>query len=132
MKHSHGFTLIEILIAMAIMAIALTALSGNSSVITHNNARLQDKTVALWIAQDVLNQYRISNQWPSAGNSQGENSQLGQNWPWKVNVGNSSASNVFKINISVFSPASPDAPAANLNSFFTRYTRSPKLFSSTP
>jgi len=49
-----GFTLIEVLVALAIFAISATALTGTFQGNINNAARLKNKTLATWIAQNKL------------------------------------------------------------------------------
>ncbi|MBA3661613.1 MAG: type II secretion system minor pseudopilin GspI [Gammaproteobacteria bacterium] len=59
-KKNSGLTLIEVLIALAIISIAVTAIikatTQNIRVTTH----LQNKTVALWIAKSMTNEMRLN------------------------------------------------------------------------
>ena len=51
---NEGFTLIEVLVALAIFAISVTALTGTFQSNINNAARLKDKTMATWVAQNKL------------------------------------------------------------------------------
>lgn len=54
-----GFTLIEVLIALVILAIALTAIIKAVSNNTRNLIYLQDKTAAHWVAMNIYNEYAL-------------------------------------------------------------------------
>lgn len=54
-----GLTLIEVLIALAIAAIALTAVIKASSQSIRGTAYLQNKSIAMWVAQEVLTEARL-------------------------------------------------------------------------
>ncbi|MBO1928005.1 type II secretion system minor pseudopilin GspI [Thiomicrorhabdus sp. 6S2-11] len=62
MRKQAGFTLIEVLIALVIAAISLAALSRTMGMTTHNQALLEEKVVATWVAQNALLQQQISGQ----------------------------------------------------------------------
>lgn len=49
-----GFTLIEVLVALAIFALSITALSGAFHSNIHNATRLKDKTLSFWLAQNEM------------------------------------------------------------------------------
>lgn len=49
-NNSHGFTLIEVLLALAIISIALTALLKVTSQNVENTKRLKDKAISHWVA----------------------------------------------------------------------------------
>lgn len=59
MKNKLGFTLIEVLIALAILAIALTALLKNSAENINATSRIKDKTYKHWVAMQAINQIQM-------------------------------------------------------------------------
>ena len=65
-----GFTLIEVMVALAIFAISVTALTGSFQSNINNAARLKDKTMATWVAQNKLVElkaaYNLNGAVPSA------------------------------------------------------------------
>ncbi|APX74037.1 type II secretion system minor pseudopilin GspI [Achromobacter insolitus] len=62
-----GFTLIEVLVALAIIAVAMGAALRATGVMAENNRALQDKTLALLAAQNALTQLRLEQVLPRAG-----------------------------------------------------------------
>lgn len=50
----HGFTLIEVLVALAIFALSITALSGTFHSNITNADRLKNKTLAFWLAENQM------------------------------------------------------------------------------
>ena len=87
------FTLIEVLVALMIIAIALTAAikSTNSSINTTN--RLRETLAAHWVALNVLSQMQTG-LWPlpNEGASDGQSSMLGRDFHWSAAQTTSSAS----------------------------------------
>ena len=55
-----GFTLIEVLIALAILAIALTAVIEATSKNIQNTLYLQNKTIASWVGLEIINEAKIN------------------------------------------------------------------------
>ena len=64
-----GFTLVEVLVALAIVAIALMAGLQATSALTRNAARQTDVLLAHLCAENELVKVRLSNQMPSIGDS---------------------------------------------------------------
>jgi general secretion pathway protein I len=62
-----GFTLIEVLVALAIVALALLAGVRVSASLTHNAQRQSDAMLAQICADNALIQLRLSQQLPSVG-----------------------------------------------------------------
>jgi general secretion pathway protein I len=64
-----GFTLIEVLVALAIVAIALMSGLKVSGALTRNAQRQTDVMLAQLCADNALNQLRLSQQLPRVGNT---------------------------------------------------------------
>ena len=64
---SHGFTLIEVLVALAIVAIALSAGVQASNALIHNAKRQGDTLLAQLCAENELVGMRLSKQFPDVG-----------------------------------------------------------------
>ena len=62
-----GFTLIEVMVALAIVAIALAAGSRAASSVVDTSQRLSDVVLAQWCADNALVNLRVSAQWPPVG-----------------------------------------------------------------
>jgi general secretion pathway protein I len=58
MTNKWGFTLIEVLVALAILSIALMAVIKVGSQNIRDTFYIQEKTIALWVATDVINEVR--------------------------------------------------------------------------
>lgn len=83
---SHGFSLLEVLVALAVLAIALTALSQSYQVAIKNSGHLRDKTLAQWVALNELSRLRLQNQSPPLGKMQGQTLMGFQTWYWQAEV----------------------------------------------
>lgn len=122
MLANRGFTLIEVLIALVITAVALIALSGSFAQSLNNSDRVRAKTIGLWVAEDIFNKYRIENNWPTRS-THGIYRQGGADWPWQLNIKPSSEENIYRVEVIVETPDGEET-AARLESYFTRYRRS--------
>jgi general secretion pathway protein I len=79
-----GFTLIEVLVALAIVAITLGAGLRAASVLTDNAQRLEDVVAAQWCAENQLTGLRISRTFPGVGDADFGCEQLGRSYPGKL------------------------------------------------
>ena len=76
-RRRRGFTLIEVLVAMTIAAVALmTAIRATTSLAV-NAAELRTRTLAQWSAENRLAQIRVAREWPNLGRRQFDCSQGG-------------------------------------------------------
>lgn len=72
---ARGFTLIEVLVALAIVAIALLASLRAVSSLADSEADLQRRLFASWSADNVLARLRLAHAWPDIGERQFDCSQ---------------------------------------------------------
>lgn len=76
-SRSLGFTLVEVLVALAIVAIALTAGLRASGALTHNAQRQSDALLAQLCAENEMVRLRLSRQMPGTGDSNSPCEQAG-------------------------------------------------------
>lgn len=86
MKRRQGFTLIEVLVALGIVAIALVAGLQATAALTNNAQRQSDILLAHLCAENELAKVRLSRQIPSVGDSDQPCEQAGQSFQVKVTV----------------------------------------------
>jgi general secretion pathway protein I len=81
-----GFTLIEVLVALAIVAITLGAGLRAAGSLTDNTARLSDVTAAQWCADNRLTALKLAHLLPDIGEGDFSCEQLGRTYPGKLIV----------------------------------------------
>jgi general secretion pathway protein I len=96
-----GFTLIEVLVALAIVTLGMAALLGTLNSAAGTAGYLQDKTLAEWIALNQVSKVRLSAQGPSKGTSDGEVDYAGRKWKWSQVVDDMPIPGVLSIVVKV-------------------------------
>lgn len=86
MKALRGFTLLEVLVALAIFAVVAASVLTASGRSLRNAARLEDKTLAMWVADNRLTEMQLSRTPPAEGRDQGEVQMAGRRWEWQSQV----------------------------------------------
>ena len=81
-----GFTLIEVLVALAIVAVALGAGVQAAGALANNTQRMLDVTSAQWCADNELANMKLSRQFPSIGDTEFQCSQLGRQYKGLLSV----------------------------------------------
>ena len=119
-KHA-GFTLIEVLIALAILAIALTAAMRAASVATDSANETKLRTLATWIAQNRIAEINASTTTtlPGAGESNGRQTMANIEFEWKQRISNTPNAAFRKIEVQVLRPGN-DQWLANLSGFVVK------------
>ena len=109
-----GFTLIEILVALAIVAVALAAGMRALAQSADSASTLKSRTLALWVAQNRLANAQLADPWPSLGTSAGDAEQANARFVWRETVSATPNPAFRKIEIVVAEPAIPDYALARL------------------
>ena len=80
----NGFTLLELLVALAILRIvALTVLNNNTNMI-FNASYLRDKTFAHWVAMNKAAELRLDGQFVVDDGEKGVSVMADRRWNWQV------------------------------------------------
>ena len=109
-----GFTLIEILVALAIVAVALAAGMRALAQSADSASTLKSRTLALWVAQNRLANAQLADPWPAVGTSAGAAEQANARFVWRETVSATPNPAFRKIEIVVAEPPTPDYALARL------------------
>lgn len=99
-KHQAGFTLIEVMVALAILAVVAVAASRASSAYLNSVEVLRTSTLAHFVAQNAAADIRIQQSIITANSTQTINSQ-GREWQVVMSVSDTTISALKQVNISV-------------------------------
>lgn len=101
---ARGFTLVEVMVALAIVAIALPALLMSLYQQIDDTAYLRDKTLAYMVAENKLAEIRLvigSTRNLSAGKDSGLASMADRDWYWWVETKATEVEKFFRVDITV-------------------------------
>ena len=99
-KHERGFTLIEVMVALAILAVVAVAASRASSAYLSSVDVLRTRTLAQFVAQNAAADLRIQDTWLTANKTQTINAQ-GRDWQVTMTVANAITPALKQVNIAV-------------------------------
>jgi general secretion pathway protein I len=117
-KGVRGFTLLEVLVALAILALSAAAVLRQTQLGVQQQQRLELKTYAMWIADDELTGLMAQPSWPSVGRGSQRLTAREMNWDVITDVQATPDPDLRKIIISV---NVADAPADSSLVTFTAY-----------
>lgn len=99
-RYQKAFTLLEVLVALAILTMGLGTVLKVAGSQTSQLAYLKDKTIALWVANNKANEVQLD-KWPSTGTSSGHEFMANQEWQWKLKVSNTIDKDLRRLDIEV-------------------------------
>ena len=94
---SKGFTLVEVLVALVLLAVALSAMIKTASENTVNTAYLRDKYLAGLVAMNKIDEMMAGRVWPATGNSNGKVEMARQTWFWQMKIENTPDESLRKV-----------------------------------
>lgn len=100
-KQQGGFTLLEVLIALAILAIALAAAIKGVSSHVSNLVYLKERSLAHWVSLNALTELRASGDWPRRGEIKGDENMAGREFKWVIKVTEVEGGDVRRLDVSV-------------------------------
>ena len=113
MKHA-GFTLVEVLVALVLVALGAGAVMSALSTGARAISRLEERSLAEWVALNVLSETRLNTQSLSVGERSGEQMMAGRSWRWRQTIAETAIPEVLQITVRV-EPASQAGNSSTLN-----------------
>lgn len=117
MKRAAGFTFIELLVALALLAIGLSAAIRATSSATSNAEALRTRQLATWVAENRVALLFAQRLLPALGETRGSATMGAQDFVWKQNVHALPQATFRRVEIEVFATAGDAAPVAHLHTF---------------
>lgn len=101
-----GFSLLEVLIALAVVSVALLALSHSGAQAPRDYKHLQSTTYALWVADNALAEIRLDEGFPEPGQRSGQQTMGAQSWRWQAQIQQTPESRIRRVEVTVFDEVS--------------------------
>jgi len=112
-----GFTLLEVLVALFVAAVTLTAAGKAVSMALDGETASRQRTLALWLAENRLAELQSTPNMPVAGTHEGLASQAGLALRWREEVSATPNRRFRLVRISVARPEQPDYQLAHLSGY---------------
>ena len=108
-----GFTLLEVLVAMAVFAVvSLTLLKSSSQQVSHS-ASMEDRLIAHWVAGNTLTDLQTNGNYPDVGEIETSTVMARRDWFITIKVAPTPSSDVRHVTVSVapYDPEVADIPS---------------------
>ncbi len=116
-KKHRGFTLAEVLMAVAVLSIAFLALLKISGLSTSQTAHLRNKTFAHWVAMNKISEAQLSRKWPDLGESKGRAAMGQHEWYWLQKITQTDEKLLRRIDVEVKMRKEDNTPLVSLVGF---------------
>lgn len=100
-RRDQGFTLIEVMVALTIVAFSLTAVAASMSQMIDAANAMRDRTYASWIAQNKIAEMRLTDAIPEVSTTSGELEYAGTSWAWRAVVSETGIENFMRVDVSI-------------------------------
>lgn len=118
-----GFTLLEVLVALAVLAVTMAAISHTaSSGVWHVDA-MRERTLADWVAQNRLAMHAARGDWIAVGVQTGDEEQAGQRFRWREEVSATPNPTMRRIAVTVYAPNDSSYTLRQMTGYLAQYPR---------
>lgn len=100
-RRTRGFTLIEVMTAVVILAMALAAIIAGFANQANLSAELRDRTLAMMVARNRLAEFTLAENFPDTGRSDGTRVFADNDWSWNSEVSDTEDPALRRIDIRV-------------------------------
>lgn len=100
-KSVQGFTLVEVMVALTIVAFSLTAIAASMNQMIDAANAMRERTYASWIAQNKIAEMRLSDDPAEVSSTSGEVDYANSEWLWRAVVAETGIENFYRVDVSI-------------------------------
>jgi general secretion pathway protein I len=108
-RRAQGFTLLEVLVALVVVAVAVAALGRAGSQVLDSQAELERRSWALWVADNALAELRLE---PvvQTGQRRGSARMGERDWYWEMLIQPAPGGELLRVDVAVYDAPGRDSP----------------------
>jgi len=115
-----GFSLLEVLVALAIVALALTAIVRAAGLAADATVAERERTLAAWVAANALAETLIAEPFPAVGERRGRERMGPSDYVWRMVVQPTEDPEIRRLDVRVYTAGSESRALATLSGFASR------------
>jgi general secretion pathway protein I len=96
-----GFTLLEVMIALLVITLGMGAVINTTGESGWKSTQLRQKTIASWVAQNQIANYRAKRIWDSTSNRSGIVEMANVEWEWKMTISKTDDPSLRRLDVDV-------------------------------
>ncbi len=100
-ESEQGFTLVEVMVALTIVAFSLTAIAASMNQMIDAANAMRDRSYASWIAQNKIAELRLANITPEVSATSGEVDYANGEWSWRAVISETGIENFYRVDVSI-------------------------------
>ncbi len=100
-ERARGFTLIEVMVALVIAALALGGVMASISQQVDAGRTVKERTYASWIGLNKITELRLQNVIPDVSQANGEVEYGGLDWAWETTISETGVENLFRVDVEI-------------------------------
>ena len=101
MKPMRAFTLLEVLVALVVVAVAVAALARAGSQAINSQFQLEERTLAIWVADNQLSELRLEAS-VDPGSRQGVSTMGQREWYWDMLIQPAPGGQLLRVDVAVY------------------------------
>lgn len=122
MKAEHGFTLLEILAALAIAAVGIAAVVSTTNSAINVLQSTENRSLATWAASNRLAELQVSRDWPTTATRDLSTEMGGRTWHYREQISGTSDPDLLRVDLSVYSDEEQTRLEAELFGYLAKYS----------
>jgi len=109
MRRLAGFTLLEVLVALVVVAVAVAALGRAGSQVLDSQAELEQRSWALWVADNALAEVQLEPA-VATGRRRGSAEMGERSWYWEMLIQPAPGGELLRVDVAVYDTSERGSP----------------------